>query len=426
MEDALANVRDWFPDLSEQALADPLEQAFALATEAARGEREFHEVFETELRRAIEERDVLGAPGSVLPAGSSERPQAFASAGAQEPAVSLVESMHQREEGPQYPEDGQPHPEDGADNAARDFVLAVGALRFRDGLSPEATQRRLGIDAGYYTDSMRWLLATVDRALERQPPLHADPARLADFAAGLLGAEESFASERHLRDCRACASYFEDLLDGTRRAVGTALADAEQAPSGTVVYTSENGWARFGRRPRRRGHTPLPLTLKRDDLRKYAGPAAPPRDAQGQAEQRRRVPHRRLGSFRLRQLVPVALAGAVVAVVAVALTALSGGDADRGSRDAFAASKSRMTATAIRRESAARATENQARPKRRRTARERRARLRSPGRQAPARPVTEAQAVAEAPAPAPAPVAPAPAPLPPAPATPSTEFGLEP
>jgi hypothetical protein len=75
--DALANARTWFPDLSDEELRRPLEQAFELAGRSVRGEREYHAVFEAELHRAIEERAVLGASGSVLPAQSNGGPRAF-------------------------------------------------------------------------------------------------------------------------------------------------------------------------------------------------------------------------------------------------------------------------------------------------------------------------------------------------------------
>jgi hypothetical protein len=75
--DALANARTWFPDITDDELRGPLEQAFELAGRSVRGEREYHAVFEAELHRAVEERTVLGATGSVLPPQSGGAPRAF-------------------------------------------------------------------------------------------------------------------------------------------------------------------------------------------------------------------------------------------------------------------------------------------------------------------------------------------------------------
>ena len=73
VQDALASARGFFPDLSEAELLGPLEQAFALATGVARAEREFHEVFEAELRRAVEEREVVGSEGRCCPPARAVR-----------------------------------------------------------------------------------------------------------------------------------------------------------------------------------------------------------------------------------------------------------------------------------------------------------------------------------------------------------------
>src|SRR6266536_579986 len=89
VEDALANARGWFSELSEEDLRGPLEQAFELASRTARGERELHAVFEAELRRVLEERDVMGSAGSVLPSRSSDARRSFQAVAdaAEEPAV---------------------------------------------------------------------------------------------------------------------------------------------------------------------------------------------------------------------------------------------------------------------------------------------------------------------------------------------------
>ncbi len=201
LEDALSRARERFPDSSEKDLHEPMEQAAELARSSARGEREFHAVFEAELRRAIEEKAILGSPESVLPGlVPGEAPAAF----------QLEPETPPEPEPPAEPEEAE----------AQEYVLTVGSLRFHDGLSPAEIQQRLRIDEDYYAQSMRWLLRRVDEKLEGDYPSHAERDRMADFAAGIASMEDAFAVDRHSRECSGCANYLADLLDATLREAG--------------------------------------------------------------------------------------------------------------------------------------------------------------------------------------------------------------
>ncbi len=444
VQDALASARGFFPDLSEAELLGPLEQAFALATGVARAEREFHEVFEAELRRAVEEREVVGSEGSVLPTGTRGPRRAFQLVGAGPagavgpPAVAEAEAVAQPEVIPER---------DAPDDRARSFALAVGALRFTEGLSPGEIRDRLEIDGTYYSDSMRWLLAQVDPSLAGEYSAHVDRPRMARFAAGLEGIEERFAVEQHVRECAGCATYLADLLDGAQQAVQKGSFGAAARPPKTpshITYTTENAWnaAKSRRRP-----GPTPMSLKAAELRKYAeaepkqplpvaadvGPIARPPKAQP-ATSRRDAPRRRLS----RRLVPTALGVVATVVVVVVLTVLSGGDGDRGPRGALAAAETQAPAAPVTARSEAQERRNaRARARRAehasRARAQRRAHRKRAGRRA--RVSERAAATPAAPATSPTPAAPsAPAVTPSAPATgsqpapsgPSGEFGLEP
>ena len=174
VQDALASAREWFPDRPEHELRVPLEQAFERASAAGRGEREFHAVFETELRRALEERAVIGSTGSVLPGESPTAPRPFQAVAAG------------NDEGPAADPAGEEPADDEPDHdRARAFGLAVGALRFHDGLSPKEIRHEHGIEAGYYSEIVQWLLHEADRTLDGDYPAHLDRPRMAGFAAGL-------------------------------------------------------------------------------------------------------------------------------------------------------------------------------------------------------------------------------------------------
>lgn len=248
VEDALENARSWFSDLSEDELREPLEQAFELASRSGRGEREFHAVFEAEARRAIEERDVMGSSESVLPRQSGSAPQPFNAIAADPmpPGEIPVATVDERApsdtpehvadepersapvaEEPEVPPE-QPEEDEYDEDRARAFGLAVGALRFQEGLSPDEIQAR-GIGAEYYAEVMEWLLDEVDRTLRGDYPAHLNRHRLSRFAAGLQDPGASLATERHVRDCAGCSEYLADLLDGALRAVAPDAAPEERA-----------------------------------------------------------------------------------------------------------------------------------------------------------------------------------------------------
>ena len=376
--EALANARDWFPELSEAELREPLEHAFQLAGEVGRGEREFHEVFEAELRRAVEERDVLGAADSVLPGSVGGSPQAFpafgapAAEGLEEPLGELVEEAAEEpvEEAAEEPVEevaekvvAEPARSPEEEQRARAYVLAVGAQRLLEQRTPREIQEALGVDADYYAESMRWLLYQVDRTLEQMPPAHVDRERIVRLVAGIESAEERFATERHVRECEGCEAYLEALRRAAALAVERHDLEALERPQlgpvtpvPSVSYTADNAWSRGGRESAQRLDREPLMSIEPHELERYARSeeniftAAAARRREGDVEDvdalagRRREPsaegakpaaRRRRerpveeGSERQerrgRRLVPLLLTAAVIAVVGLVLGALSGG-----------------------------------------------------------------------------------------------------
>ena len=301
VQDALENARTWFPDLTEEELREPLEQAFELASRTGRGEREFHSVFEAEARRAIEERDFVGSSDSVLPTQSSAAPRPFQSVAAvpepepepepdpePEPEPSRSRSWNAS---PSRLKRARAPPADEYDeDRARAFGLAVGALRFQEGLSPEDIQDGHGIGADYYGEVMEWLLAEADRSLSGTYPAHLNRDRMARFAAGLQDVGASIATERHIRDCAGCAAYLTDLLEVTVRLVGGGEpredAAAETAQRKPVVRIQATELRPSRRRPE---PTPARRARRRRPSRPPSRRPAPSRSAGGAA--RPRGPH---------------------------------------------------------------------------------------------------------------------------------------
>jgi hypothetical protein len=121
VDDALENARTWFAGVSDDELREPLEQAFELASGTARTEREFHAVFEGELRRVLEERDVMGSADSVLSSRSSVAPVPF-----------------QVVAGETASEEPEPEPADPDRRRARppELRATAGELRHRGGSAP--------------------------------------------------------------------------------------------------------------------------------------------------------------------------------------------------------------------------------------------------------------------------------------------------
>lgn len=414
--DALASARDWFPETSEQELRAPLEQAFELASRTGRGEREFHAVFEAELRRAIEELAVVGSTGSVLPGQSQTAPQPF------QTVAAGVDETPDREPASEDRADG-----DTDDDRARAFGLAVGALRFHDGLSAKEIEDEHEIEADYYSQIMQWLLGDVDRGLGGEYPAHLDRDRMAGFAAGLEGIHASFEVDRHVRECPGCATYLADLLEATVRAVEPGSLDP-------VV----NGGAGGVTRRRRRRRAPV-MSVKAAELRVHARKVTPPSPdpsadyVETRAPQRARVRGRRDTA---RRRAAGIFAGVAVAAV-VAIAAISSGSDDQAPEptvatqrdrpgDAGSAGPSKTDEERALRVKRERAQRRAARA--RREARELRA-ARRRRRAQPATPSPPPPAPMKPPAGSPPPAASsppaAPAPSPPQP-PPSGEFGLEP
>ena len=264
--------------------------ALAHAEDAARDDRELVALFETELDRRVEERSVLGSPGSVLPSSSAdaaEIPSTLRAAPQEAPAEAApaaaepVPRATERARVPASP------PQTGMD-----YVLAAAALRFHHGLEPAEIAGELGVDREYYARCMRWFIRRVESGLEA--PGHVNRNEMALFAAGLTSIEQGFKLERHARECRSCSEYLAGLLDGAigmlepaTSASGVAAqastqAQAEPRPAslatqgGRTSFTTTDVWAAGSRRARPRPEVPI-MTLKAQSLRRYmpaAGPSA--------------------------------------------------------------------------------------------------------------------------------------------------------
>lgn len=249
MKAARERARDRYRHFRTDELEALCAVAEALAARSSHGERDFELAFDAELQRAVEEREVLGAADAVLPASSSEPsdvPVAFTApsgvdAGhAESPETGPAESppaepppaeLTPAEPGPETR--SAPDPVEATEPApepdAREHVLAVADLRFREGLTPSDIERRLEIEHDVYVERTMSVLREVDAQLQGTYEPHLDREGMARFAAGLASIEQAFSIERHVRECPTCAVYLADLLYG---AVSTVMGGDSAATEG--------------------------------------------------------------------------------------------------------------------------------------------------------------------------------------------------